>query len=304
MNQDNNLSHYENADDEIDLREIFDVFWSQKRLIVICTALASIIALMYSLYLPNKYTSKALLAPTQQSESISNSLSSISGLASLAGVSMPSSSAGNITEEAWETLSSFAFFKDNILPNIFLPDLMAVKSCDAKTNTLSYKQDLYDITDNKWEVIPSAQLAFTVYQEIFTKSRDTKTGFTTISIKHQSPYVARAWLDSIVSAINKQFRQDQKIRASLSIEYLNKQIAKTSYTEIQQELSALIQQETEKLMLVEANQDYIFKEIDPPIVPELKSEPQRAFICIFGFLMGGILGLLLALGKHYLRENN
>ena len=89
-----------------------------------------------------------------------------------------------------------------------------------------------------------------------------ETGFVTVLIKHQSPYVAKAWLDNIISSINQTLRQDQKKRSLLSIEYLNNQIASSSYTEINQVLSALIQQETEKLMLIEVNKDYIFKAIE------------------------------------------
>ena len=134
----------------------------------------------------------------------------------------------------------------------------------------------------------------------FSIFKDNKTGFVTISAEHQSPYVAKKWLDTIVYNINQTLREDQKKRASLSIAYLNEQIAQTSYAEIKQQLSSLVQQETEKLMLIEANEDYIFKVIDPPIVPELKSKPQRSIICILGALIGGILGVFLALGRRFL----
>jgi Uncharacterized protein involved in exopolysaccharide biosynthesis len=57
-------------------------------------------------------------------------------------------------------------------------------------------------------------------------------------------------------------------------------------------------------MLIEVNKDYVFKAIDPPIIPELKSAPNRTQICIVGTLLGGILGILIVLVRHYLLENN
>jgi len=306
MNQNHNLPGNQYTDDEIDLRELFEVLWSKKKLIIIFTAVATFIALIYSISLPNLYTSKALLAPaqTQNMNSTFNNLGRYSGLASLAGINLPSSSTSNVTE-AIETLSSFAFFKNSILPNIFLPDLMALQSWDARTNTLTYNESLYDLTKNTWlGASPSDQIAFESFKGYFSVSEDVKTGFVTIFIKHQSPYVAKVWLDNIISAINQTLRQDQKKRALLSVEYLNKQIASSSYTEINQVLSALIQQETEKLMLIEANQDYVFKAIDPPFVAELKSEPSRTLIVLIGILIGGILGILTALVRHYLIENS
>ena len=187
---------------------------------------------------------------------------------------------------------------------MFLPDLVALKSWDAKTNTLNYHEDLYDITNKKWiGASPSDQSAFDLFRGYFSVSQDVKTGFVTVIVKHQSPYIAKAWLDDIISNINQTLRQDQKKRATLSIEYLNKQVANNSYTEVNQVLSALIQQETEKLMLIEANTDYVFKAIDPPFVAELKSEPSRTLIVLIGVLIGGILGILTALVRHYLIEN-
>ena len=302
QNQNYNLPGNQFVEDEIDLRELFEILWSKKKLIVICTAVSTFIALIYSISLPNIYTSKALLAPAQtENMNSSFNMSRYSGLASLAGINLPSSSASSVTE-AIETLSSFAFFKNSILPNIFLPDLMALQSWDAKTNTLTYDEGLYDITNNTWLKNPSDQISFDSFKGHFSVSQDVETGFVTVLIKHQSPYVAKVWLDNIISAINQTLRQDQKKRSLLSIEYLNNQIASSSYTEINQVLSSLIQQETEKLMLIEVNKDYIFKAIDPPFVAELKSEPSRTIIVLIGILIGGILGVLTALVRHYYFE--
>ena len=108
MNNKNNLPDYEYIDDEIDLMELFGDLWLQKRLIIVSTLIASFIAVIYSLSLPNIYVSKAVLSPTQQSGDLGSSLRGVSGLASLAGISLPSASSSNEIE-AIETLSSFKF---------------------------------------------------------------------------------------------------------------------------------------------------------------------------------------------------
>ena len=48
-------------------------------------------------------------------------------------------------------------------------------------------------------------------------------------------------------------------------------------------------------MLAEASDEYIFKVIDPPIAPEQRDSPQRKIICIFGGIIGIMVGILLAL---------
>ena len=58
-----------NIDDEIDLRELLHIIWDKKLLIGAITSIAAILSVIYSLYLPNVYTSSTLLAPTSQEDS-------------------------------------------------------------------------------------------------------------------------------------------------------------------------------------------------------------------------------------------
>jgi len=47
----------------------------------------------------------------------------------------------------------------------------------------------------------------------------------------------------------------------------------------------------------------VFKTIDPAVVPEEKSEPKRALICVLGTLLGGMLSVLIVLVRHYAFSN-
>ena len=61
----------------------------------------------------------------------------------------------------------------------------------------------------------------------------------------------------------------------------------------------LLQEQTKKLTLIEANEFYVFDYIDPPAVMEEKSEPKRALICILGAMLGGMLSVLFVLIRHF-----
>ena len=61
----------------------------------------------------------------------------------------------------------------------------------------------------------------------------------------------------------------------------------------------LIQSQTETIMLAKVREEYLFKVIDPAIVPEQKYGPKRALICVLGTLLGGMLAVLLVLIRHY-----
>ncbi|NVK00497.1 MAG: LPS O-antigen length regulator, partial [Oceanospirillaceae bacterium] len=61
----------------------------------------------------------------------------------------------------------------------------------------------------------------------------------------------------------------------------------------------LIQSQIETMMLAKATPEYLFKTIDPAVVPELKVKPKRSLIVALGVLLGGMLGVLLVLIRHY-----
>ena len=300
--------HSNGYDDEIDLREIFYVLLERKWIIVSITAFVSIIGVIYSLLLPNIYESKAMLVPVNSSSGISGALGSYSGLAGLAGISLPSGGDEGNSAKAIQKISSLSFFENNILPNIHLPDLMAVKSWNSKTNTLTFDDSIYDTNSNTWirdfsypqQQIPSAQESFEVFKTAhLSLSEDKKSGFITLAIKHQSPFIAKQWVELIINQVNAFYRQKDKSESEKAVSYLNQQISITGLSEIKQVLAQLLQEETKKLTLIEANQYYVFDYIDPPVVMEKKSEPARAIICILSLILGGILGCLVVLIRHY-----
>lgn len=300
--------HQNSFDDVIDLQELFSVIFQGKWIIVSVTACFLIIGIIFSLLLPNIYVSSALLAPTNSSGSISNALRSYSGVASLAGVSLPGAGDDNNTKKAIAKISSLSFFEEDLLPEIFIPDLMALKSWDSNTNTLIYDESIYNINSNSWigsqsnsqKQIPTAQEMFREFKNTHLRvSEDDKTGFVTISIKHQSPFVAKEWTELVVNQINSFYRQKDKLESQKAADFLYQKIATTNLSEVKQSIAELLQEETQKLTLVEANEFYVFDYIDNPAAMEKKSEPIRALICIIFLLLGGVLSIFIVLLKHY-----
>jgi len=295
-------------DDEIDLRDLFRALLDGKWIIISVTTFISILGVIYSLYLPDIYESKAVLVPVTPSNNISGALGGYSSLAGLAGISLSSGDDEGNSVKAIEKISSLSFFEKNILSNIFLPDLMAVKYWKYDTNTLVYDENIYDTNTNTWvrdfsypkKQQPTAQESFAIFTtEHLNLSEDLKTGFITLSIKHQSPFIAKQWAELIVNEVNNFYRKKDKIESEKAVNYLNQQIELTGLAQIKQVIAELLQEETQKLTLIEANQYYVFDYIDPPAVMEENSGPKRLVICIIIALLGGILGIFIVLLKHY-----
>jgi uncharacterized protein involved in exopolysaccharide biosynthesis len=130
-------------------------------------------------------------------------------------------------------------------------------------------------------------------------SEDKKSGFITMSIKHQSPFIAKQWAELIVNEVNNFYRQKDKKESEKASNYLNNQISLTSFSEIKQVLAQLLQEETKKLTLIEANTFYVFDYVDPPAVMEKRFKPKRFLIAILSFLVGLFVGTLLVLTRYY-----
>lgn len=300
-----------NANDlsiKIDMFELINILWLRKWIICLITVSISIAGVIYSLSLPNIYESKTLLNPVKSSSGISRSLQGYSGLAGLAGVSLPSSEGDDNSLKALRKLNSLSFFEENIILNIYLPDLMALKSWDYESNKLYYDESIFNDDLNKWvrkysyplKQKPTAQESFKVFKKNhFNVSEDQINGFIVLSIKHQSPYVAKQWAELMVNEVNEFYRQKDRSESEKAINYLNKQILMTNISEVKEAISNLLQEETKKLALIEANQFYVFEYIDPPAVMELKYAPNRALICILISILGSILSVFYVLVKHY-----
>ena len=296
----------EYIEDEIDLAVLVRALIQGKWIILGFTSIASIIVVIYSLSLPNIYTGEALLVPVSSKDSVGGGSSqSLGGLASLAGLSLSDSSDTSIV--AVEKLQSLSFFEDKILSQINLPDLMAIKSWNLSSNSITYDEEIYDDQSATWtrEVVPpqkpkpTAQESFKAFMEHINVVKNIQTNLVTISVNHQSPFVAKQWADLVVTEINAFYREKDRSEAKFAFDYLNEQLSQTRLSEVKMVIAEVLAQQIQKLTLIEANDNYVFEYIDPPAVMEKKSAPRRAIICIIGALLGGFLGALVALIRYF-----
>lgn len=302
---------YNASADEVDLKELMAVLWSGKWLISAVTGVSAVISVVVALSLPNIYTATALLAPVESSGGgLSGLMKQYSGLASLAGVSIPGGEEGSRAQLGIQLMNSRSFIGDFVERRDILPKLMAVESWTPGTDELSFDRTLYDVATETWvrdvqpptSPKPSIQEAYKVFLGILSVSQDKLTGYVTVSIDHQSPTVAAQWVDWMVEDINAVVKAQDVDEAIKSIEYLTQQVANTSLTELQAVFFELIQSQTETVMLAEVRPEYVFKTIDPAVAPETKSKPSRALICILGTFLGGLLSFVMVLIRFYARS--
>lgn len=287
--------------DGISLKEFLEIAFNNVRTIIFLTGLFFLCSVFYSINLPNLYSSSALLASSKKENPV-DVFSQLGGLAGLGDISFQDKSSKTI--EALERINTFDFFSKFFLPNISLKNLIAVKNWNSKNNSLSYYSDMFEDSEQTILKSFSIQDSFEIYKKIITISQDQKTSFIKLSVKHQSPYIAKKFTEIIIYQINESMREEEKKKTSKSIDFLNFQTSQTQYGEVRNALSKLQEEQMKALMLIESDDSYVLKTLDSPVAPEKKSEPIRLFIVFLGTLIGFLISILLVFSRHYFKEYN
>jgi uncharacterized protein involved in exopolysaccharide biosynthesis len=301
---------YDGFDDEIDLFELVQNLWEDKWLISAITSVAAVLSVLVALWLPNIYQASTLLRPQSSEGGIGGLARQYGGLASLAGISLPSGDGQSKTQLALEVLKSKKFAYDFATRHDLLPALFAAESWDWATETLSLDAEVYDPSAGGWvrdvepprTAAPSPEEVHELWNETVAVSEEKDSGFVTLSIKHRSPVYAKEWLDLLVVDINEALRAQDLAESERAVAYLEGQLKQTNVAEIRELLAGLLRSHMESRMMATVEPNYAFSVIDPPTVPELKSEPKRALICVLGTLLGGMLGVVFSLVRRALRN--
>ena len=207
------------------------------------------------------------------------------GLASLAGVNL---GGGGNKGEAVATMSSRALTEAYINQQDLLPILFAKRWDVAKG---IFVPDAKGKTPTAWDG-----------NNLFAKQirrivEDKKTGLVTLAIEWEDPARAAQWANDIVRLTNQTLRDRAIANSNHNLVYLNEQLEKSSVVELRQAIFNLIETEVKNVMVAQGSQEYVFKVIDPAVVPQQKAKPNRSLIVAVGLLLGFIFSSLYALAK-------
>lgn len=303
------------SEDEIDLRELFSVIWQGKWLIIAITTVFAMGSVIFAIIQPNIYKSEALLAPAE-SEQGGGGLAALAGqfggLASMAGINLGGGGGVDKTQMAIEVMKSRRFTSQFIQRHKILPDLMAVDKWNISDNSITYDEELYNLRSNTWvrevkapfKPEPSMQEAYKEFTKLVSVNSAKDTGMVTVSVEHLSPAVAQQWVTWLIEDINSVMKERDVAEANRSSEFLNKQIALTNVADIRSILYKLIEEQAKTIMFAEVRDEYVFKTIDPALIPEEKAGPKRALICVIGILLGGMLAVMIVLIRNFVKKED
>lgn len=307
MNQTQDSQYY--PDDEIDLREIVATLWQGKWIIVLFTIVFAAAGVFYALSKPNIYESSVLLAPAQD-EATSGVSGQLGGLASLAGINLGSGGSSQ-TVVAKEVLQSRAFLSDFIHRHNLTVPLMAIEGWDIENETWVINREVYNSEAGEWLTNDEGESLEPTNWDMVKQFKENHLrlftnediGMVTLGIKSQSPPVAKEWAQKLVHDINEYMRAQDVQEAEARIAYLEQKLRETNIAGMQQVFYQLIESETRTVMLANAQSEYIFKTVDPAVVPQEKSEPQRAIIAIVATVLGGMLGVFAVFARSFAKTD-
>ncbi len=291
------------AENEIDLRVLFGILWAEKWVIVSITALAAVVSVIAALSMTDIYKAEAVLAAAD-SEQSNQMMSQLGGAAALLGVNVGGRSGDNI-DTAIATLRSYQFISRFIEQNDLLVPLFGAK-WDKQAQRAVIDEAIYDSETGEWQGgtgEPSLMEAFRALSGVLTISGpDLNTGIISVSIAWHNPQEAATWVNQLVRDLNQEIRSRDVREANNAITYLQQQLESTQLVDMQRVFYQLIESQTRITMLADVREEYVFRVIDPAVVPDRKSEPRRSLICILGTIAGGVFSLIIVFLRRFVTQ--
>lgn len=276
-------------DSEINIRDLWDILWRGKWIIILVTAVFALGSVAYALMATEWYRSEVLLAPAEE-KSTSGLGGQLGGLVALAGVTV----GGGDSAESLAVLGSREFARE------FIEDLELLPV---------FFSDTWDAARGRWlgddpEEWPDIRDAVTFFHNNVLKvSQDRRTNFVTLAVEWTDPVIATRWAEELVRRLNMRLRERALIEAEANVEYLQSELATTGVVTLQQSIGRLLESELQKLMLARGNEEFAFRVLDSAATPKRRVRPNRPLIAVAGTLLGGMLAVIGIFLSHALRTD-
>ena len=138
-------------DTELDLKELWNIIWNGKVVIIATTLVFAVASVVFALSLSDEYKSSVTLQPasTSNSSNLSRLAGQFGGLASLAGINLGNVGGTDNTSVAIEILRSWSFIEKFIEDTEIQVPLFAGTGWNRQSDKLLIDPSLYDESTNE-----------------------------------------------------------------------------------------------------------------------------------------------------------
>jgi len=258
--------------------------WRQRVFFLAWTLGVCLVALVIVILLPNTYRSETVLAPLlERSEeaAAAKPLSALQGVAALVGFSPRSYTE---IQEKVAYLESKALIRrvieqhPEVMPRLF-PKKWNEEKKEWKDRNPKKQPDLWD--------------AIRQFEESYRVMMDSQTGLLRLRFESGSPEFSAEILGILVSEANQGLRAEAIEESASFVSFLEEKSDETEIAEAKQVLLSMMAAELRKSMIAECTEDYAFRTIDAPMVPDRHVKPRRSLLLIaIGLLAAAAFSLL------------
>jgi len=265
--------------DEINLLDLVKVLLRHKGIIIRLVLVVTIGTAIISLFMTKVYESRAVIAPV-------DTPAAQSGLVAMAaqfGIASPQTS--NFSEIT-------GLLKSDIL-------MQKVMEKGKFRDILFEKDDLEGLSENEkaWEGIRLLK------EDVLTVKENKKENTLSISARYRDPAIAQSIAATTLNELTDHMTAEARRVANANMRHLESQIVNAADPFVRQKIYSLIAQQIETAMMAEAKENFAFKVLDPPRVPDKKIKPKRVLMVVLAFVVSLFLGILLAfIREHYQRN--
>lgn len=250
--------------------------------------LMSIATLILTLFLPNIYRSTAVLAPAIEED---QNVSTLGMVAASVGFPIGVPSRMEDLEALFKShdLTARVFRKHSLWEDIF-PDRYDPKKGLLKVGFL----DRIKGDEGEWKK-PTEWDAIRVAEKNLVIALNSKLGVLSISFDTVSPDSAERIATLYIDEAKSVLQEEALERANKNKRFILEQISKTADALSLDRMYSLYGQEVEREMLARNREQFGFRLIDRPRVPDRKAKPHRIlasvlvffvvnFVCVFWYL--------------------
>lgn len=303
--------HFQPADDEIDLLELAQTIWDGRWLIAFVTAAVFAIGSAYLHVAERTYTITLTAKPVQDDEG--PRLGGFSGLASLAGISLPSGSSSDfssfplmmtapevtarLVDDPVIMLQLYAGEWDTQAGVWRMPERSA-----AGTLMQSLKYFLSGNPPQEYRE-PDALRLSEAFKKILSSYVERQSGLLTIRLDHADPEFGKYLALAAFKAADSHYRAGFITNGSNSIEFYKTQLARARAAEHREALARVIASEEQKLMLATRSSYFVADVLTGPTASLGPTAPRASMVLALSLLLGLIAGAgIVLLRKAFNKE--
>ena len=292
------------TDDEIDLKELFLALWRGKLTIVFICAIALFGGARYLHKAERTFSVKAVYKPVAEDTQGPN-LGGFGGLASLAGISLPSSSGSDFT--AFQALLTSEEVADILMGDQNLLHSLFKSEWNAETETFTQPEKSVrgrfigvlkkTLTGNEQSdyVAPNSQRLSNVLVKLVNVSVDKSTGYLAVSAEAADPQIRINLIQKMASITDDLLKQRYVSNAEATLAFYQEKITLARSREQREALAKLMAQEDQRLMLAARGKNFVVEPLMRATTSLYPTSPKASLILALSIVLGGFLGSALVL---------